>query len=564
MPGDAAATDHRRVLLLPPTRRDADALCTVLTGAGIACAVCATLGELAAEVARGAGAVVVSEEALHAGPDGLAAVLRAQPVWSDLPVIVLSRAGAESPALAREVGALGNVSVLERPVRMTTFLSVVGSALRARERQYEVRDHLAERKAADQERAALLEAERAARAEAERASRMKDEFLATLSHELRTPLNAIFGWAQVLSADGATPEDVREGVEVIERNARAQTRIIEDLLDMSRIVSGTIRLHVKPVDLAGVIRAALETVSPAADAKGVRLDVRHDPLATPISGDAHRLQQIFWNLLTNAVKFTGRGGVVRVASRRHESHVEVSVTDTGEGIGPEFLPFVFDRFRQADASTTRRHGGLGLGLAIVKQLVETHGGSVRADSAGAGRGSTFTVSLPVTAVRPVVEAGDPTDPGPVPTSPADGRHGADDTRVMRRLDGLHLLVVDDEADARDLVRRLLEGRGARVTTAASAVEALARLRADRPDVLVSDIGMPDEDGYALIARVRALGPAEGGDTPAVALTAYARAEDRARALRAGFGGHVVKPVEPAELVGLVAELAAPVRAATAP
>ncbi|MEZ0268066.1 MAG: histidine kinase dimerization/phospho-acceptor domain-containing protein, partial [Phycisphaerae bacterium] len=314
-----ATTAERRVLVLPPTRRDAEALGTVLAGAGIACAVCPTLTALAAEVARGAGAVVVSEEALHAGPDGLAAVLRAQPVWSDLPVIVLSRAGVESPALAREVGALGNVSVLERPVRMTTFVSVVGTALRARQRQYEVRDHLAERKTAEEQRAALLEAERAARADAERASRMKDEFLATLSHELRTPLNAIFGWAQVLSTGEPTTEDVREGVEVIERNARAQTRIIEDLLDMSRIVSGTIRLHVQSVDLAAVVRAALETVRPAADAKGVRLDVRHDPLATPITGDAHRLQQVFWNLLTNAVKFTGRGGVVRVASHRHES-----------------------------------------------------------------------------------------------------------------------------------------------------------------------------------------------------------------------------------------------------
>jgi hypothetical protein len=388
----------------------------------------------------------------------------------------------------------------------------------------------------------------AALVEAERAGRMKDEFLATLSHELRTPLNAILGWAQILRGNPGDAADVAEGVEIIERNARAQTQIIEDLLDMSRIVSGKIRLDVRPLDLAGVVRAAVETVRPAADAKGVRLDVVPDPLVGPVTGDPNRLQQVFWNLLTNAVKFTPRGGRVRVAIDRVDAHVEVSVNDTGEGIPPDFLPYVFDRFRQADATTTRRHGGLGLGLAIVRQLAEVHGGSVRVTSGGAGRGSTFTVALPLTPTAAGPDAASqPPDPGtgraPLP--------GASCASVA----GVRVLVVDDEPDARGLVKRLLEDCGAVVTTAGSAQEAFERVRAERPDVLVSDIGMPGEDGYALIRRVRALGAAQGGEVPAVALTAYARAEDRMKAVLAGFQHHVVKPVEPAELITMIAGLA---------
>ena len=402
--------------------------------------------------------------------------------------------------------------------------------------------------------ARLYDRERSARAESERQSRMKDEFLATLSHELRTPLNAILGWSQILRADGGgaayAADDVRQGLEVIERNARAQTKIIEDLLDMSRIIAGKVRLDVQRVPLAPAIEAAVETVRPAAVAKGVRLQVVLDPHAGPVSADPARLQQVFWNLLSNSVKHTGRGGRVQVLLERVNSHLEVSVIDDGEGVNPEFLPHVFDRFRQADSSAARRHGGLGLGLSIVKQLVELHGGTVRAKSPGIGKGATFTVTLPLTPVHadpePNVERRHP--------QAASGEYHADDDACVK-LGGLRVLVVDDEPDARALVKRLLENCEAVVTTAASASEALEALRRAKPDVVISDIGMPGEDGYALIRMVRALPSDEGGDVPAVALTAYARSDDRTRALLAGFQSHVAKPVEPTELVATVASLA---------
>ena len=404
-------------------------------------------------------------------------------------------------------------------------------------------------KRVDREREGLLEAERAARTEAERASSMKDEFLATLSHELRTPLNAILGWSQILRTGGGDPEDVAEAVDVIERNARAQTQIIEDLLDMSRIISGKIRLDVQEVDLEAVVRAAIETVRPAAEAKGIRVLPVLDPLTGPVSGDPNRLQQVFWNLLSNAVKFSPKGGRVQVRLKRVDSHLEVDVIDTGEGIEPQFLPFVFDRFRQADASTTRAHGGLGLGLAIVKQLVELHGGTVRAKSGGKGQGTTFAVSLPLTVLHPEPESSEPVRRHPR------GDGATVDPVSCSRMSGLRVLVVDDEADARGLVRRLLSDCDALVTTAGSAAEAMEQLRRSRPDVLVSDIGMPGEDGYALIRRVRDLPDEEGGDVPAIALTAYARAEDRVKVLTAGYHMHLAKPVEPAELITVVASLA---------
>jgi PAS domain S-box-containing protein len=405
-----------------------------------------------------------------------------------------------------------------------------------------------DRHRAEAERDQVLASERAARADAERASRMKDEFLATLSHELRTPLNAILGWAQILRTLPDPSPDLREGLEVIDRNARAQTQIIEDLLDMSRIVSGNIRLDVQRVDLAPVVRAAIETVRPAADAKGIRIQAVLDPLARPVSGDPSRLQQVFWNLLSNAIKFTPRGGRVQVVLERVNSHLEVSVTDTGEGISPEFLPYVFDRFRQADATTTRRHGGLGLGLAIVKQLAELHGGTVQARSDGPGQGSTFSVLLPLTALH-----ADPEDPGR--RHPHSGPALASDEAACAALAGVKVLVVDDEFDARALVRRLLEDCHADVRVAASADEAVRLIEAERPDVLISDIGMPGEDGYSLIQRVRASAADGVAATPALALTAYARAEDRVKAIRAGYHLHVAKPVEPVELITMVASLA---------
>jgi PAS domain S-box-containing protein len=397
------------------------------------------------------------------------------------------------------------------------------------------------------EREQLLEGERAARNEAERANRMKDEFLATLSHELRTPLNAIVGWSQILRHGASSPEDLAEGLDTIERNARAQAQIIEDLLDMSRIISGKLRLDVQRLDLADVLKAAADTVRPAADAKEIRITQVLDPLAGPVMGDPNRLQQVFWNLLSNAVKFTPRGGRVHITLERVNSHLEVAVTDTGAGIRPDFLPHVFDRFRQADPSITRKHGGLGLGLAIVKNLVELHGGTIRAKSAGDNHGSTFTVSLPLSVLHPQ------------PDAPEERRHPtagppAELCDEDNNLAGVSILVVDDEFDARNVVKRLLEDCKATVATAPSAAEALRLLESAPFDLLVSDIGMPGEDGYSLIAKVRNL-PSPAASIPAVALTAYARSEDRMRAIRSGFQQHLAKPVAPAELLTIIASLA---------
>jgi signal transduction histidine kinase/ActR/RegA family two-component response regulator len=388
-----------------------------------------------------------------------------------------------------------------------------------------------------------------ARGEAERASRLKDEFLATLSHELRTPMAPILGWSQILQRATNDPARVRQGAEIIERNARIQTRIIDDLLDMSRIISGKLVLDPEALDLAQVVRAAIATVQPAADARGVRMQARIADGLPALRGDPNRLQQVFWNLLSNAIKFTPRGGRVEVLATRIEDRVRVEVRDDGEGMAPAFVPHVFERFRQADSSTTRSHGGLGLGLAIVKQLVEQHGGAVAAASEGPGRGSCFSVELPV----PDPQAA----PAAVTSRAAGGTSPGDDGAVPRdaprpRLDGTRILVVDDEADARDLMQDLLSEAGAEVVTAASAREALVKLQTQAFELLLSDIGMPGTDGYQLIGAVRALGAAAGGAIPAIALTAFARAEDRRRALDAGFQRHLAKPVDADVLVEAVA------------
>lgn len=381
-----------------------------------------------------------------------------------------------------------------------------------------------------------------ARDEAERASAMKDEFLATLSHELRTPLNAVLGWASVLRTSRVQGEELEKGLETIERNAKVQAQIIEDLLDMSRIISGKVRLDVQTVDLPTLLSDAVETVRATAEAKSLRLQTVIDPHAAPVSGDPNRLQQVFWNILSNAIKFTPKGGRIQVFLERVNSHIEISVIDTGEGIDPDFLPYVFDRFQQGDGSTTRRHGGLGLGLAIVKQLVSLHGGTVWAKSGGIGKGATFIVHFPLVVVHPGPEREKrhPKTESANPVAPSD-----------ISLAGARVLVVDDEYDARELVKRLLALAGAEVETAGSAAEAVAAMGTWNPDVLVCDIGMPEEDGYSLIKRVRLLRP----DLPAVALTAYARSEDRTKAIRAGFDNHLAKPVDSAELLAVVARLA---------
>ncbi len=393
----------------------------------------------------------------------------------------------------------------------------------------------------------LIESERGARQELERANRVKDDFLSTLSHELRAPLSAILGWTHLLRGKAsATPEKLVDGLSVIERNVHLQVQMVDDLLDMSRIVSGKLRIDVQELDPREVILAAISSIQPAADAKNIRIQSILDPLTSPIRGDPNRLQQVIWNLLSNAVKFTPKGGRIQVLLERINSHIEITVSDTGPGIAPEFLAHVFDRFTQADASTTRRYGGLGLGLAIVKHLTEIHGGTVRVKSPGEGMGATFVIELPTPIAHP------PRDDGP---REHPSTLGEPQQVEFNSLSGITILAVDDEADARQIVKLVLEEHGAVVDTAASAGEGLELLKQRRYNVILSDLGMPDEDGYTFIGKVRELGSDRGGNTPAAALTAFARSDDRTRIFKAGYQMHIAKPVEPVELVASVATLA---------
>jgi PAS domain S-box-containing protein len=406
---------------------------------------------------------------------------------------------------------------------------------------------ISERRRAEEEKTQLLASERSARSAAERASRMKDEFLATLSHELRTPLTAILGWAHVLTSGRITDAEMAQGLETIERNARAQTKLVEDLLDMSSIISGKLRLDMQRLSPVSFIEAAIETILPTAEAKGVRLERKLDPHAGPLRGDANRLQQVIWNLLTNAVKFTPEGGLIEVRLERVGSHLEITVADSGQGIPEEFLPYVFDRFRQADATIRRKHSGLGIGLAIVKQLVELHGGTVRVQSEGEGRGTTFVVNLPLAVSHDQTDASLSLDPASA------GDRALDSKNVD--LTGLKVLVVDDEPDACQLIKWVLGECHAEVVTASSAAEAMPLVETARPDVLISDIGMPEVDGYEFLRRIRTLDPSRGGAVPAIALTAFARPEDRARSLKVGFSVHISKPIQPEALTATVASVA---------
>lgn len=395
-------------------------------------------------------------------------------------------------------------------------------------------------KRADEERKQLLESERIARTEAERASQLKDEFLATLSHELRTPLNAILGWSQLVLRGTMKPENVQKALETIERNARAQNQLIADLLEMSSIISGKVRLDMQRLDLAHIVEAAVESIAPTAQAKGISLRKLIDPAAGPILGDNHRLQQIAWNLLSNAVKFTPGNGHVDITVERVASWVELTVKDSGRGIEPEFLPYIFDRFRQADSSLTRQHGGLGLGLAIVKQLVGLHGGTVRAASAGANKGASFIVSLPVAAITKTH------------LRLAFPKSLCDDEQIT--LPGIRVLVIDDQEDSRGLIHEVLTTHEAEVVCASTADEGLDIIKKHKPDVIISDIGMPGKDGYQLIREVRALAASHGGKIPAIALTAFVRPEDKIKATKAGYQTHLSKPVESHELISTIKAL----------
>jgi PAS domain S-box-containing protein len=460
------------------------------------------------------------------------------PVVSYLSVPVISRMGEVYGGLF--FGDPQETAFTERVARIVEGLAAQAAVAIDNAKLYEA----AQRARAEAEQVAR-ENERLYR-EAQESSRLKDEFLATVSHELRTPLTAILGWAHLMRQGGFNADSMNKALETIERNARSQSQLIEDLLDVSRIITGKLRIDIRPVDPNSFIEAAIEAVSPAAEAKGVLIQRIMDTGAVSVAGDPVRLQQIVWNLLSNAIKFTPKGGRVRVRLERVNSHLEIGVSDSGSGIEPEFLPYVFDRFRQADQRSTRQHGGLGLGLAIVRHLVELHGGTVRAESAGKDQGATFTVLLPVAPVYQSISQGERVHPAARDTLPT--------YEYPDRLDGLKVLIVDDEPDTRELLKMALSQCGAEVKVTESVAAALEAFVADVPDLLISDIGMPDEDGYELIRRVRELPIESGRKVPAIALTAYARVEDRMQALRAGYQMHVPKPVEMAELVAVAASL----------
>jgi PAS domain S-box-containing protein len=438
----------------------------------------------------------------------------------------------------RKDGQLLDVSITVSPIRDGRG-TIVGASKVARD--------ISAQRILEQARQALLEREQAARTEAEDLNRSKDQFLATLSHELRTPLNAIYGWARMLEGGGLDPAAMRNATQAILRNSTIQVQLIEDLFDVSRVITGSMRLDVRPMNVFAPLEAALDTVRPAAAAKGIRLDTALDPRATPIMGDPGRIQQVVWNLLVNAVKFTPKGGRVELRLRRVNSHIQIMVSDTGEGIAPDQVAHLFERFRQADTGPTRRHTGLGIGLSLVKHLVELHGGTVSGMSAGLGQGSTFTVQLPVS----VVQVQPPSRPRPEPRSAEDPDIGSVKPVSLR---DVHVLVVDDDEESRELASLVLTNAGAETRTAPSAREAMALLEEWPPDVLVSDLEMPEEDGFSLLRRARRASLLRNRKLPALALTAYGRSEDRVRVLAAGFNLHLAKPADPTELVLAVASL----------
>jgi PAS domain S-box-containing protein len=662
---------EERVLILAPIGRDAVMTARVLSNIKLKPEICANAEELCRKIKEDAGLVFLTGEALT--PETMSILVETllrQPPWSDIPLIVLTSGGSENPANAEileELAEVGNVTLIERPVRLMTLISAVRSVLRARRRQYEARDFLAaeietgealqqsekrlrvaldaarlgawqinlktleaeasdickanfglepeanfhfddllpaihpddrervarefeqaiknreeykseyrviwrngsvhwifsrgsvnydkngapqnvvgvtlditERKEAEKQREKLLEREQAARSAAESANRLKDEFLATISHELRTPLNAMLGWASLLRSGQLSQEESARALNTIERNARAQAEIIEDLLDVSRIITGKLSLEIKPVEPVSLVRAVIESLQPTAAARKINITQKAATGISLIMGDSARIQQIIWNLLSNAIKFTPQGGQVEIDLLPENEYLTISVRDNGQGIEPEFLPFVFDRFLQADGTTTRTYGGLGLGLAIVRHLVELHGGIVQAESDGEGKGATFTVKLPLMPER--IQKSETNGHLPIVSDNQLKNEACND------LKGLKILAVDDEADSLELIKIFLERCGAKVLTASSVSEALIHLDTSAPDVLVSDIGMPEADGYELIKKIRALPPERGGNIPAVALTAYARSEDKIRAVSSGFQTHLSKPFEIEDLL----------------
>jgi signal transduction histidine kinase len=501
---DAMTTDEqlrldRRLLLLPPTQKDGSVTQDVLRRGGVETELCSTVRALVAEVQRGAAAVLLPEEAIATASRQLSAMVSQQPPWSDLPVLVLTRPGADSAEAALAVSALGNVTLLERPVRMATLLSTVRTALRARERQYQIRRQLAELRDAD---------------------RRKDEFLATLGHELRNPLSPLLTCVELLKRGTLQNPESERAVAVMQRQAGHLVRLVDDLLEVSRITRGLIEVQREPVELSDVVAAAVETSRPVIEASEHRLNVETADESLVVRGDSVRLTQVFANLLNNAAKYTDPGGTIDVAVRRTGTTALVSIRDNGIGIDRQNLSSVFDMFTQVSRSDRRTQGGLGIGLTLVRSLVALHGGTVTAASEGTGRGSTFEVRLPLA----VAEATN--------RSAVNGHRGFAGRRV---------LLVDDNQDATETLQILLESLGATVAAAGNGREALAQFERFGPDAVLLDIGMPGMDGYEVARRIRAL--PEGGRTPLIALTGWGQQEDVRRCFEAGFDHHLVKPLD---------------------
>jgi signal transduction histidine kinase/CheY-like chemotaxis protein len=510
---------ENRVLVFMPTGRDAALVCATLEQADVSAQACADARTLEKEIAVGAGAVLMAEEGLQNGTlEHLIDTFNRQPVWSDLPVMLFAGNAQSSEKLLTAIGTRLNATIVERPIRVTMLISAVRGALRARQKQYQTRDLLNQLEESDHQ---------------------KDLFLATLSHELRTPLNSILGWIQLLR-DSSGSIDARHGLEVIERNAKAQSEIISDILFVSRIITGKFTPDLQPIDLIPVIEEAVEVVLPSIESKHIDLKVCFDPQIKQIKGDHERLKQVFWNLLSNAVKFTPPTGRIDVSAEVSGEHVEIEISDSGMGIDPEFLPFIFERFSQADSSYTRKVGGLGLGLAIVRHLVEIHGGSVSVKSEGTNKGTTFTIKLPVLAAEQ-----------PFPAANEELAEPDESTKTKKLPTGIKVLLVEDNDDSREMLTVLFAQSDLQITAVASVAEALRAIEQVKPDILISDIGMPEQDGYDLIRKVRQLPSEKGGGIPAIALTGYASLQDRALALKAGYQEHLSKPVDIDELFELV-------------
>lgn len=503
-----------------PTGRDGLLVCDMLRKLEIDAYPCTSLDDFKENIQLGTGAVLIAEEALHYGAEQyLAEMSESEPVWSDIPIVLFAGNSKNAENLLATIGSRFNATIVERPIRITMLISAVRGALRARERQYQTRDLLTELEKADEQ---------------------KDLFLATLSHELRTPLNSILGWIQMMRSNSEEKVDVGHAIDVIERNARIQSELIADILFISRVVTGKLELNTRPLSTSAVVDSAIDVVRPSAAEKNIEIDFVADDDSIDISGDFERLQQVFWNLLSNAVKFTPDNGSIRVAVRHDSGRVIAEITDSGMGMDAEFLPHVFDRFRQADNSYSRVVGGLGLGLAIVRHLVEMHGGRVSAKSEGLGSGSTFIVSIPVIAAGSVKAA-----PAAQPLEKADLSELGRNARI---------LLVEDDADSREMLALNFSFSNFEVVTAESAADALTALKSFTPDVIVSDVGLPDEDGYSLMKKIRALPDKNVNAIPAIALTGYVSVQDQATAHEAGYQEHLSKPVDIDELTRLISKL----------